>query len=348
MSLPPKHPRRGFTLTELLVVIAIIAILASLGTVAVMRALSTARAAAIKVELDQIDAAMKRYKETYGSYPPCDLSFDQPDPAIKARKLATIRQHIAMAFPRYDVSNLEADLRLTGLDLKNFRPDQALYFFLRGFSPNPQFPFFDPLNRQIEKGIIPATPTIVKVTPFFDFDTARLGAVDGTGADQPITTHMASYFPPRSPLGTTGAPYLYWDYRAYGEQLPVPVGESRQPDPTLPGFYFNSTDTRKGSPGLAGGTKALFSTAGIATPYMHDKNGNSAYDPTLDEWVNPDTYQLIAPGNDRKFGSINVPASDPQSRRLYPTGINYDLETLADDDNATNCSSAARLGDDIP
>ena len=34
--------------------------------------------------------------------------------------------------------------------------------------------------------------------------------------------------------------------------------------------------------------------------------------------------------------------------RLYPTGINYDLATLTDDDNATNFSSAAKLGDDIP
>ena len=70
--------RRGFTLTELLVVIAILAILASLTAVGVMRALDTAKQTRIKVEVDNLDAAFKAYKEKYGSYPPCDLSFTTP------------------------------------------------------------------------------------------------------------------------------------------------------------------------------------------------------------------------------------------------------------------------------
>ena len=102
---PPVRPRAterrpaaraGFTLTELLVVISIIAVLASLGTYGAMRALDTAKQARIKAEVDQIDMALKAYREKYGSYPPCDLrssNRDCPWPAV--------RSHVARVFPRY-------------------------------------------------------------------------------------------------------------------------------------------------------------------------------------------------------------------------------------------------------
>ena len=33
---------------------------------------------------------------------------------------------------------------------------------------------------------------------------------------------------------------------------------------------------------------------------------------------------------------------------MYPTGTNYDLTNLADNDNLTNFATKARLGDAIP
>ncbi|MEI6256861.1 MAG: prepilin-type N-terminal cleavage/methylation domain-containing protein, partial [Planctomycetota bacterium] len=62
--------RRGFTLVELLVVIVILSMLAALVTVAAGRAMTTARNAAIKAEIDMLHMAIMNYKNEYGSFPP--------------------------------------------------------------------------------------------------------------------------------------------------------------------------------------------------------------------------------------------------------------------------------------
>ncbi len=349
MLLPPKHPRRGFTLTELLVVIAIIAILASLGTVAVMRALGTARATAIKTELDQIDAAMKRYKETYGSYPPCNLAFRDPtvDAAEQNRRRQAVKQHLAMAFQRYnpDDARLRRDLEAAGIDLENFRPDQAIVFWLQGFSADPTAPILSVKGLPID----PVSGNEVGTTPqkrtnnFFEFDQTRLaGRTIDTGA---LPNPAPSYFPVNAryttstnptmafPVWESGAPpIVYFDSRFYEFAAPVaPSTEARPNQFNLPGT-------------------PIFTDAGVAAPYWHDRNGNGSTCANEDfnsqeDWANPDSFQLIAAGGDGKYGQ-DPPPND--FARRYPSGINYDLVTMTDDDNATNFSSAAKLGDDLP
>jgi len=335
MSLPPKHPRRGFTLTELLVVIAIIAILASLGTVAVMRALGTARATAIKTELDQIDAAMKQYKTTYGSYPPCDLR----NPATNSQ----LRQHMAMAFPRYNLARLQQDLEAAGIDIQNVRPDQALVFWLQGFSADPTSPILSVNGRQIDAMGNPIGNPQKRTNNFFEFDQTRL--IGHTTNTATLPDPAPSYFPVNAryttstsptktyPEWNSGAPpIVYFDSRFYEFAAPVaPSTEARPNQFNLPGT-------------------PIFTDAGVAAPYWHDRNGNGSTCANDDfnsqeSWANPDSFQLIAAGGDGKYGQ-NPPPND--FARRYPTGINYDLQTLTDDDNATNFSSAARLGDDIP
>ena len=202
MSLPKHNLRRGFTLTELLVVIAIIAILASLGTVAVMRALATARATAIKTELDQIDAAMKRYKETYGSYPPTDLR----NPATNA----ALRQHMAMAFPRYNLTRLANDLDAAGIDTTTLRPDQALVFWLQGFSADPTSPILSVDSKQIDTSGNPIGNPQKRTNNFFAFDQTRLaGQLSGT-----VTDPAPSYFPVNARYTTSTSPtrtFAVWD-----------------------------------------------------------------------------------------------------------------------------------------
>lgn len=336
----PPVQRRAFTLTELLVVIAIIAMLVALVSVGVMSAMGRAKATRIKTELDQIDMAMRSYKEKYGAYPPCDLRNPMTNAALK--------QHIAMAFPRYNLANLANELQLCGLDTTNFRPDQALYFFLRGFSPDPTNPFVSPKNEQIVNGFIPGTPTIVKLTPFMEFDVTRLAAVEdggsGMGVDvldgsgnRDLTRIMPSYFPTGTTPGTTGAPYVYWDARAYGE-TPPPASA----DATRPKRFFNSSDTTK-SNGII-----FYQTAGILVPYWLDSNGNKTVEAATETWANPDSYQLISAGIDKKYGTATNPSLTDQGR-LYPTGVRYDNSSvLADDDNATNFTSRAKIGDDKP
>jgi prepilin-type N-terminal cleavage/methylation domain-containing protein len=355
----PLGQRRAFTLTELLVVIAIIAMLVALVSVGVMRAMDTAKATRIKTELDQIDSAMKAYKEKFGSYPPTNLAFNQTSGGVtaaeRARRLAVVKQHLAVAFPRYNASQndpsnnrpkLENDLKWAGIDLENIRPDQALVFWLRGFSPNPLNPILSINNKQIENNSEVGTP-IKRANAFFEFDATRLlGFPSGSGLAS--TNPAPSYFPngirtTSDATGATtfpvwqsgGAPIVYFDAAFYEYLPPVVGGDEAQPN------VFNA------------GASPFFPLAGAAAPYWHDRNGNKHSNLTADQdsqetWVNPDSYQLIACGNDGKYGQTGLTPPMPKVyARMYPTGVYYD-PAQSDDDNATNFSSKARIGDDRP
>ena len=62
--------RRGFTLVEMLVVITIIGMLMALLSVAIWRAVRTAREASIITEIGQLHSALQAYKEKHLVYPP--------------------------------------------------------------------------------------------------------------------------------------------------------------------------------------------------------------------------------------------------------------------------------------
>lgn len=347
MSLPQPSRRRGFTLTELLVVIAIISVLAALASVGIMTAMSRARATAVKTELDQIDAAMKRYKDQYGSYPPCNLAFDEASlpPAEKQARLGALRQHLAMAFPRYnaDENRLRRDLTAAGVDLKYVRPDQALVFWLQGFGADPTSPILSINSKQIDptSGSEIGNPQ-KRTNNFFEFDQTRLAA---TTLDTTITNPAPSYFPTNARISTSNPaantypkwdsgspPIVYFDSRFYEYAPPV-----LSPPAAAQANQFNQSGA------------LVFAGAGVAAPYWHDRNNNSSSNLNEDfnsqeGWANPDSYQLIACGADGKYGAESPSAA----ARLYPTGINYDLTSMTDDDNATNFTSSAKLGDDLP
>ncbi|MGE0697130.1 MAG: prepilin-type N-terminal cleavage/methylation domain-containing protein [Pirellulales bacterium] len=255
----------GFTLTEVLVVIAILAILAALGTVGVMRAMDTARQSRIKIEVDNLDAALKDYKAQFGSYPPCD--FRTSDPIA----FAALRSHVARRFPRYNLNNLAADLGQTGLDLTNFRPDQALVFWLKGSSPDVTNPFVDLNGNQLVNG----TPgTQMKITPLFEFDVNRL---------VPLTagTHP-SYVPPGS---KNNAPYVYFDGAWLTQRF-----NATQDIPWDPSPYVT-----EGTPGLV-------------RAYYTDTNNDKMVTLGTDQFINMDSCQLIAPGLDGKYSSLAATA----------------------------------------
>ena len=185
MSLARRRRRRasrgaaGHTLFELMTVIVIIAVLCGLvrGSVQSIR---TGKQARVKAEIDALALALEAYREKYSSYPPCDLH----NPAGNR----PLQQHVARAFPRYNLANLTADLKTAGVDVTHFRPDQALVFWLRGFSPDASQPF---------------TGTGEK-TPLFEFDPSQLKFQGGSG-------NLASYCPPHG----NDAPYVYFDAATY-------------------------------------------------------------------------------------------------------------------------------------
>ncbi len=306
----PTTARRGFTLTELLVVIAIIAILVGLVSVGVVRAMATAKATRIKVELDQIDAAMKAFKERYGAYPPCDLRFD-------AAQVRQLKQFMATAFPRYNLNNLQNDIRCA-LDITgtpDFRPDQAMVLWLRGLSSDPRNPFVTRNNTQIVNGT--DTGNKIQVTPFFEFDPTRLVAIDAGGTVS--SREMFSYFPKAGTPGENAVPYVYFDFRSYGDITPDPANRDHQ---------FNNSNV----------SAKPFSNAGTAAPYAADQDK----DGVPDAWQNAESFQLISAGADNKYGSDTQRNTNA---RIYPSGRYY---AQVDEDNATNFTSKARIGDDLP
>lgn len=335
-----REKRSAFTLTELLVVIAIIAVLAAMVSVAVVRALDTAKQTRIKTEIDQIDMAMKAYREKYGSYPP----------SMFIGGVNAFRAHIAQAFPRYanlsDNTKFFNDLKAAGIDTTTFRPDQALVFWLQGFSPDPANPFVTPNNTptavagaQIVNGA-PVNPTVKVAVPLFDFDATRLAAVD---SDTPNPNNanglIRSYFPQGVKADNTGAPYLYWgsELTAYGN----PPTMSTPDPPTFPRVLFNELNMAGTRP------KAGFVNAGTAQHYGQDDNGNGVFDNDIENWCNRDSYQIISSGMDGKYG-VQLPNRALARARLYPTGgVTYDIAG-SDDDNVTNFCGKARLGDAKP
>jgi prepilin-type N-terminal cleavage/methylation domain-containing protein len=149
--------RPAFTLVELLVVITIIGILVSLITVAAIGALRTARQAAIKTEVEEINGAFETYKDKNGSYPPNLVIDDEsppatPEPAtapiVESQVIQDLKSHLRQAFNR----NREPDAlldRMTGkagvgnppTPLKGgMTAAEAVVFWLGGFSTDPNYP----------------------------------------------------------------------------------------------------------------------------------------------------------------------------------------------------------------
>ncbi len=335
--------RRAFTLTELLIVITIIAILAGLGSYAAVQALGTAKQTRIKVELDGIDAAFKAYKEKYGSYPPCNLA-----------NTAAVRSHIARAFPRYVIGNLVNDLPAAGVDVTNFRPDQALVFWLQGFGPDPVNPFLTVSGQQLNNGSpqndASGNPLRPGRSPFFSFDPTRLWQVASTaGATaiiSPTSTPVASYFPQGLvPPSSSAAPYLYWEPGTITVNVAggTTTTSSNYGKVAVTGTTAVVTPTVSFNNPAAPYSLQIFTNAGLPVPYWLDVANAGTTDPT-ENWANMDSFQIISTGMDGQYGNLAGTAA-----RLYPTGTGYDTPpNQADDDNITNFCAKARLGDAKP
>ena len=136
--------RSAFTLVELLVVIVILAMLASLVTVAASRAMTAARNAAIKAEIDMLHMAIMNYKNEYGSFPPCYA------PTITGTDVAS--RHVQRIFPRTATISTEVTAPVN--------PTNSLFGWLQGYTDNPLQPVTGGARKKL-----------------YDFDLAR---VDGS------------------------------------------------------------------------------------------------------------------------------------------------------------------------
>jgi type II secretory pathway pseudopilin PulG len=169
---------------ELLVVIVILAMLASLVTVAGSRAMTAARNAAIKAEIDMLHMAIMNYKNEYGSFPPCydTTSYNVNGPAAR---------HLSRLFPRCN-TNTEFLPAVTLLPATAMSPLTAIVSWLSGFTDNPASPLLPGSNRK----------------KLYDFDRSRLSST--SSVDIPNTQLV--YHPSSKPQ----SPYIYINSSAYG------------------------------------------------------------------------------------------------------------------------------------
>ncbi len=255
-------PRRGFTLIEMLTVVVIIGILASLVTGAVIRARVKARVLIIGIEISQLDAALKAYKQKHNGYPPDFSAINTP------QGKAAVLRHLSKAFPRYTPDGADVDAKWTyfadqvrtasGLEVNNLDPSSALVFWLGGlpdrpgsrrligFSANPRNPFGNSASR---------------IAPLFEFDPGRL-KLDDDG--------VLRYYPDTGGSGEN-APYVYFraGNRGYNDH---------------PGFS-SATHTEWGSTRPCLDTRVPLDSAG-----------------TTFDWANRDSFQIRAAGLDGVFG----------------------------------------------
>jgi prepilin-type N-terminal cleavage/methylation domain-containing protein len=150
--------RRAFTLTELLVVIAIIGVLASLITAAAVNALRNAKRARIVLEIKQMATAAENFKNDVGAYPPngmfdgstAEASMPQRvnDFQTMGRKLSSrINQgdmNVLIALAGGNPPSSPSGNVTTGPLDGGMTAAEAVYFWLGGFSQDPQFPISGP------------------------------------------------------------------------------------------------------------------------------------------------------------------------------------------------------------
>jgi prepilin-type N-terminal cleavage/methylation domain-containing protein len=160
--------RSAFTLVELLVVIVILAMLASLVTVAASRAMTAARNAAIKAEIDMLHMAIMNYKNEYGSFPPCSTGTTGITGADAASR------HLLRIFPRIANSGTAAAqaqrlsyLNTTAATTPRVLPETALPLWLYGYNDDPQLPVYslDSSNNPLPR------------KKLFDFDQSRIASL---------------------------------------------------------------------------------------------------------------------------------------------------------------------------
>ena len=308
---PSSARRSGFTLVELLAVIMIIALLAALVTPAVMKSMSSSRAAAVKAEIELLNTALMNYKNEYGSFPPSDMrglwngsSANTAHPAYR---------HLQRVFPRIN-EPLTGGAASPYFWMAQMSPAQAMVFWLQGFFDDPQFPLTNGVT--LSTTMPRAGTAAANRKELFDFDESRLYAAGPYwspgaplnpqppqgfstrndapsvfGGNAPFARDYPVYFPNQA---SAGLPYVYFSSNNYSNPpagaVTATIGPGMSPD-----VFYTATSANGDNSAVA--------------PYFNSGNCSILIPATPQfSWaqlhMNADTFQLIAAGADANYGVL--------------------------------------------
>ncbi len=348
----PTRPRLGFTIVELLVVVAIMALLVALLVPAIWNAISAASNAAWKMEVSQIAMALEKYKQEMGEYPPdFSVTGDTESDTITLKRQA-INNHLARKY-RLRNGNLAYQFSsgiatggdsLTDQEIAMLNPTNALYFWLRGFSDDPQHPLTGLTGRD----------------PYYDFGgNVASPSNDLLDNDRDGQTDEPDEEPQLNTIDTKPAIAVYSSSRdSFNRPLIYYRGVPTHPnlpneDDDIKAAYDEAVDwVTKANAGVTGPSIAGLKQPVFPYPYWSSTltrrihPAKPAADDNLErERIDPEKFQLIAAGRDGKYGIGGDPrAASPNS--AVDSGVYPDGSMTRDDvDNITNFGQASTLED---
>ncbi|MAT68042.1 MAG: hypothetical protein CMJ58_00805 [Planctomycetaceae bacterium] len=318
---PPRGNarRRGFTLTELLVVIAIIAVLAALVTVAASRAISKAGQTRISLEISELSRTLEDFKGKYLAYPPNgmnDHGVSASNQSLDNIVSSDIERMFKKAFPRNkeprDLILALAGVGPSGTNLENgMRAGEALYFWLGGFSDDPEYP----ISGQGGPSFDVSTGEVLEDRnrqQGYEFDLTRLVPRTDAGIFDENKGRFITYQDPR-----TGNPRRinFWQYVPSGFEQPFVYFDTSRHKPA--DYEMPAAPGVNNGPQIYALTKlreGLGGVSAINTPFTDIIYANNA------------KYQILHPGIDDAWGeySRNVSLaqylSDASQYLPYPSG----------------------------
>lgn len=304
--------RTAFTMVELLVVMAIIAVLAALIFAGVQAVRGREQGSTTATEIQEMGIALEKFKTKYGVYPPSKITLTATEAALDSNT----KKILFRLWPNLDYASVAATLGFTptssAIPLKG---DQCLVLFLggrqmatvdgggycKGFSTRPSNPFEEP----------PLKPDgtfdndVDHDPPFYNFKTNRLTTAYGN--------KFLSYRDPFSVASTQPlASYAYFSSTlGYNDSDCKPTVTVAGP----PEQYADEGTKDAGDPNWVDpiSKKADPLLPQCARPYQ-DAAG---------KYVNPTTYQIIAPGRNRLWGKARIYSAGSTSVLDYWNNDNY-------------------------